>query len=184
MESVPARPSAAEAAAALGDADASRAQLAQAVAPPPWFAVSLGAAIAVHIAATAVGVAEGRPLTLLAGLAAFAAVAGVQLARFRRRNGLWLGGFASRVVFGTGAASSTSYAAALAAAIWAAWASEPWLVAVCAIAGGTAYARGGRRWMRAYRAQPAVHARGESLAWRAALTVATVAGVVLLVLNR
>ena len=184
MESTPKGPTAAQAAAALADADASRARLAQGVAMPSGFAASLGAAIAVHLAATAVGVAEGRPWTLAAGLAVFAAVAGVQLVRFRRRNGLWLGGFASRVVLGTGAAASASYAAALACAIWAAYAGQGWLVAGCSIAGGAAYAISGNRWMSGYRAQPSLHARGESPAWLALASTAALAGVVLLVLNR
>jgi hypothetical protein len=184
MESRPERPSAADAAAALADADAVRARVAAGVAVPSWFAAFLGAAIATHIATTAVGVTEGRPWVLGAGLAMFAAVAGVQLARFRQLNGLWLGGFASRVVLGTSAAASCSYAVALAATIWAASAAQGWLVALCSIAGGAAYAMSGHRWLRGYRAQPWRHARGESPAWLALLAAAALAGVVLLVLNR
>lgn len=183
MESSPGRPTPAEAAAALTDADASRARLASGIAVPPWFAASLGVAIAVQIAMTAVGLAEGRPWTLVAGLAIFAAAAGVQLTWFRRRNGVWLGGLASRVVLGTGVAASASYAIALAAAVWAAYGSHGWLVALCSIAGGAAYALSGDRWLRAYRAQPARHARGESAAWLALAAVAAVAGLLLLVLN-
>jgi hypothetical protein len=123
-----------------------------------------------------------RPWTIAAGLAVFAAVAGLQLVRFRRRNGLWLGGFASRVVLGTGTAASASYAAALAAAIWAAYAGHGWLVALCSIAGGAAYAAGGSRWLRSYRAQPAAHARAGTPAALALLTTAALAGAVLLVL--
>ena len=85
---------------------------------------------------------------MVAGLAVFAAVAGVQLARFRRVNGVWLGGFASRVVLGTGTAASVSYAAALAAAIWAAFGDHWWLVALWSAVGGAAYALSGRRWMQ------------------------------------
>jgi hypothetical protein len=107
----------------------------------------------------------------------------VQLARFRRLNGVWLGGFASRVVLGTGPAASLSYVIALGAAIWAAYDARWWLVALWAIAGGAAYALSGRRWMDAYRARPAVHWRGESAAWLALLGVAAFAGLALLLLN-
>jgi hypothetical protein len=184
MESTPGRPSAAEATAALAEADALRARVAHGVAMPSWFAASLGAAIATHIATTAVGVTEGRPWLLAAGLATFATVAGVQLARFRQLNGLWLGGFATRVVLGTGAAASASYALALAASIWAGYAAQGWLVALCSIAGGAAYAISGRRWLRTYRAQPSLHARGESPVWLALLAAVACAGVVLLLLSR
>jgi hypothetical protein len=183
MESSPGRPTPAEATAALADADESRARLARGIVVPPWFAASLGVAIAVQLATTAVGIADGRVWTLVAGLALFAAVAGVQLARFRRRNGVWLGGLASRVVLGTGMAASLSYAAALAAAVWAASAEQWWLTVLCAIAGGAAYALRGLRGLRAYRAQPARHARGESLGVLALIALAAVAGLLLLLLG-
>ena len=143
----------------------------------------MGTAIAVQLATTAAGLGDGDLWTLTAGLAVFATVAGVQLVRFRARNGVWLGGFASRVVLGTGTAASASYAIAPAAAIWAAYAGRWWLVALCAIAGGAAYALGGRRWMEGYRAHPALHGRGESIAWLALLAVGSVAGLVLLAAN-
>ena len=179
----PYRPTPAEAAAALSEADASRARVADAITMPSWFDASLGAAVAVHLAATAVGVAEERIGTLAAGLAVFAAVAGVQLVRFRRLNGVWLGGFASRVVFGTSPAASISEAAGLAGAIWAAYAEAWWLVALCSVAGGVGYALSGRRWLRAYRAEPEDHARGESPALLALVVAIAVAGIVVLVLN-
>ncbi len=182
MESPLDRPTVAEAAAALTDADAARARLAGGVVTPPGFTVSRAAAIAVHIATTAHGVADGQPWTLAAGLAIFTVVAVVQLARFRQVNGVWLGGFASRVVLGSGAAASVSYAAALVATIWAASVGAWWLVALCAIGGGAAYALSGRRWMRGYRAEPSLHARGESPAWLALLAATALAGLALLVL--
>ena len=111
-------------------------------------------------------------------------MAALQLARFRRLNGVWLGGFASRVVLGTGAAASLSYAAALGFAIWAAldglWAP----MVLASIAGGGAYALSGRRWLRTYRTEPAVHGRGESAAWLAAVALVAIAGLALLVLER
>jgi len=155
---------------------------------------SLGVAITVQIATAAVGLARGAPFgelrsqeiaawwPLVAGVALFVAVAAVQLLRFRQLNGVWLGGFVSRVVLGTGTLASASYVVALAAAIWAAYGGRWWLAAVCSILGGAAYALSGRRWMRAYRAQPAVHGRGEPALWLALLTSAAIAGLVLLLL--
>jgi hypothetical protein len=183
MESTPPRPTAAEAAAALADAESSRRTLAGRIVAPSWFFTSMGAAIAVQIATTAAGLGDGKLWALAAGLAVFAAVAGVQLARFRALNGVWLGGFASRVVLGTATGASASYALALAAAIWAAYAGHGWLVALWAAIGGAAYALSGRRWLYRYRADPAAHARGESLAWLAMLSVAALAGLAMLALN-
>ena len=77
-------------------------------------------------------------MAVVAGVAVFAAVAGVQLARFRRLNGVWLGGFTSRVVLGTATAASVSYAVALGAAIWAAYGERWWLVALWSSVGGAA----------------------------------------------
>jgi hypothetical protein len=180
MESTPSR---AEASAALAAAEASRTALASEIAMPTWFSTSLAAAITVQIATTAVGLGRDLPWLLALGVVLFGAVAAVQLARFRALNGVWLGGFASRVVLGTGHLTSLAYAAALGFAIWAAFGEHLWLVAVCSLAGGVAYALSGRRWLRTYRAAPALHGRGESAAWLAALSVTAVAGLALLVLH-
>ncbi|HEX8104074.1 MAG TPA: hypothetical protein VF533_15755 [Solirubrobacteraceae bacterium] len=182
MESAPHRPTAEEASAALADAEATRATLADRIATPSWFFVSLGVVIAAQIAAAAAGLGD-EPALVVAGLAVFAAVAGVQLARFRRLNGVRLGGFASRVVLGSATAASVSYTVALGAAIWAGSAGRWWLVALWSVAGGAAYTLSGRRWMRRYRGDPAAHARGESLAWLALAAVAALGGVGLLVLG-
>ncbi|MGH3055502.1 MAG: hypothetical protein ACRDL7_11055, partial [Gaiellaceae bacterium] len=72
MENTPERPNAAEASAALNDAEASRATLAQRISTPSWFFTSIGAAIAVQIATTAVGLAETSPWTLAALVAGIA----------------------------------------------------------------------------------------------------------------
>jgi hypothetical protein len=183
MESSRPQPTAAEAAAALSAAESSRAGLAGRIVTPSWFFTSMGVAIAVQIATTAAGLGNGDGVGLAAGLALFAVVAGVQLARFRRVNGVWLGGFASRVVLGTGTAASVSYAIALATAIWAATGAHWWLVALCSASGGAAYALSGRRWMRTYRAAPAVHGRGESALWLALLLLVAVAGLVVLAIE-
>jgi hypothetical protein len=184
MESPHDPPSPADGASALREAEASRAALAGGIAVPPGFSLSLGAAIAVQIATTAVGLGDDRPWVLIGGLVLFAVVAAVQLAWFRAANGVWLGGLASRVVLGTGTTASLSYMAALSVALWAAFAGRWWMVAVCAVVGGAAYALSGVRWLRAYRTQPALHARGESAAALSLLTLVALAGLALLVLER
>src|SRR3954465_1394447 len=192
MESTPRRPTAEEASAALLDAEATRASLADQIATPSWFFVSMGVAIAAQIASVAVGLGDkhaldagevGTPWLVAAGLAVFAAVACVQLARFRRLNGVWLGGFASRVVLGGATAASVSYPMSLGAAIWAAYGERWWLVALWSLVGGMAYTLSGRRWMHTYRGDPAAHARGEWLARLALVTTAAVGGLVTLALN-
>lgn len=180
-------PTPAEAAAALADAEGSRARLVHDLVLPSWFHVSISAAIAVQIATTALGLASDHTwahLLLVIGLVGFALAAGVQLVRFRRLNGVWLGGLASRVVFGTATAASATYAAAFAASVWAACAGAWWLVPLCAAAGGVAYGLSGRRWVRIYRDDPAAHGRGESIAWLATLIVFAIAALVLLVVER
>jgi hypothetical protein len=183
MESKPHRPTAAEASTALLDAEAARTTLADQVVTPSWFFVSMGVAIAVQIAATATGLGDDAPWLVAAGFAVFAVVAGVQLARFRRVNGVWLGGFASRVVLGTATAASVSFAVALAAAIWAAYGDHWWLVALWSGLGGAAYALSGARWMQSYRGDPATHARGESLAWLVLVIAAAITGLAMLAIN-
>lgn len=165
----------------MAGAEASRARLAERIVTPSWFSASLGAVIAIQIATTAVGLVEERPWILVAGLVLFAIAAAAQLARFRRQNGVWLGGFVSRVVLGTGTAASLSYVVALGLAIWAAFGEAWWAVALCSIAGGVGYAVSGRRWLRTYREEPAVHGRGEPALWLAVLTIAALAGLVALV---
>ncbi len=187
MESAPKPhvPTAAEASAALNDAESARATLAQSAKMPSWFFASLGAAVALQIASTAVGVADPSSWKLAAlasGIAVLIALAGVQLARFRHLNGVRLGGLVSRVVLGTGTLASASYAIAAVAAILGAFDKRWWLVATASIIGGTLYAVNGRRWLRAYRTEPALHAREESLTWLALLTVAALAALALLLL--
>ena len=86
-------------------------------------------------------------------------------------------------MLGTGWLASVSCTAALGAAIWAGYGSRWGLVVLCALAGGGAYAYSGRRWMRTYRAEPAVHGRGESAAWLVGLCVVAGAGLALLLIN-
>ena len=196
MESTDHRPSANEASAALDDAVASRAMLVRHLRTPPLFFTSIGVAIALQIGLTAVALTwsvgaggitslSGWSLAVfVAGVAILLAVAGVQLAAFRRLNGVWIGGLLSRVVLGTGAIASSAYVLALLAAIWAGIESQWWLVVACSIVGGAAYALGGRRWFEAYRAEPARHARGVSKAMVWLAGGVALAGLALLVIYR
>ena len=170
--------------------------LAQRIRTPPWFFTSIGFAIAAQIALTAVAISwsvsesgisaisTGTLAAFAAGVAVLFAVAGVQLAAFRRLNGVWVGGLLSRVVLGTGALASGAYIVALGAAIWSAIDAQWWLVATCSIVGGAGYALAGRRWFDAYRAEPARHARGESVVMLGLAGVAALAGLGLLLIYR
>ena len=92
----------------------------------------------------------------------FGLVAVVQVHRFRRLNAVRSSGFVSRAVLGTAAAASWGEAAGLAAAVAAALHDLWWLVGVSAVAGGVIYSLSSRRWLRAFRADPAGQATGES----------------------
>lgn len=168
------------------DAEASRAHLAGTLVLPSFFYAAIGGAVAVQIATSAVSITDDRvwaPVRL-AGVALFVLVAAVQLVRFRQLNGVRLGGLASRVVLGSATPAFISYALGLGASAWAALNRMWWLAAVCAVAGGAAYALSGRRWWGRYRGDPASHSRGESAGWIAILGAVAVAGLVLLVLWR
>jgi hypothetical protein len=172
-----------EAAAALAEAERSGARLAADLRLPRYFHRSLAIAISLQIATTALGVAIEETwahAVLGAGVLVFVLVAGALLVSFRRTNGAWVGGLASRVVFGSGSLASTTYCLALGAAVWAAFAGAWWLVGVAALAGGVGYAISGERWLRAYRADPAAHSRGESAGMLAAIGALALAGLVLL----
>jgi len=173
-----------EAAAALAEAERSGARLAADLRLPRFFHQSLAIAIAVQIATSALGVAIDATwarIVLGVGVLVFVVVACALLVSFRRTNGASVGGLASRVVFGSGNLASTTYCLALGAAVWAAFAEAWWLVGVAALAGGVGYAVSGARWLRAYRADPAAHSRGESTAVLAAIAAFALAGLVLLV---
>lgn len=185
MENTAGLPSPDDASAALADAEASRIQLAGSLALPSHFFASIGVAITAQIATAAVGVTRQDAWAAslaFAGVGVFILVAVIQLARFRRLNGVWLGGLAGRSVLGTATSSWLSYALALGGAVWAGFDEVWWLVAVCSVAGGVAYALSGRHWMRVYRQDPAGHGRGESVWQLAALGAIAVAGLVVLVI--
>ncbi len=153
---------------------------------PSWFYTSIGLATVVQTATTAVGVADQSSAGIglaAVGLVPFVFVAVIQLVRFRRLNGVWVGGLASKVIFGTDATASTAHLLAMGAAIWAAFEQRWWLVGLCAIAAGVGYALCGVRWMRSYRGDPAAHSKGESALLLGALIVLLSAGAVLLVVD-
>ena len=176
-----------EAAAALHDADESRDRIVGDLKLPPFFHTSIGVAIAAQIVTGAIGIAQqdsaGMTLVVI-GLVVFYGVGAAQLVAFRRRNGVWLGGLMSRVVFGTATLASTVYAAAFGAATWAAFYDLWWIVAVSAVVGGGGYVVSGVRWMRTYRQDPVRHGRGESLLMLGLLAFSIVALGLLLVLER
>jgi hypothetical protein len=184
MESSPKPPTHDEAAAALTQAEATRARFAGDIVLPPWFVASIGAAISVQIATTALGLANRTPWLIATGVAVFAIVGVLQLLRFRQLNGVWLGGLAGQVVLGSRTVTSLSYAAALTVAIWAAFGARWWLMAPASLLGGAGYALAGRHWMRAYQGAPHEFGRGESAAWLTAVSAVAIAGIVVLVLGR
>jgi len=184
MESSSALPNPDDAAAVLDDAERSRSELVGEIVLPSRHHAWIGAAVAVQIATAAVGVVVNAPwgfAVLAAGALVFVVVAGVQLQHFRKQNGVWLSGFASRNVFGSSISASIGYAAGLASALAAGYAGLWWLAGVCAIGGGLAYALAGRRWWRRYRHNPAGNAHGESALLLAILVLLAVVGAVLLV---
>lgn len=125
----------------------------------------LAVAVAIQIGTAGVGIARQSiaGLGLVgAGLLTFAGLAAVILWRFRRLNGASIGGLTSRAVLGTSNLSSLVYGSALAAATWASFEAEWWLVGLAAVAGGVGYAAAARRWWAAYLRDAAAHARGDS----------------------
>jgi hypothetical protein len=87
-------------------------------------------------------------------------------------------------VFGTAATASLAEGVSLVAGYAAAVRELWWLVALISVAGGVVYVLSGRRWLRAYRQEPARLGAGESTLWLALVVGLAVAGLVLLVLNR
>jgi hypothetical protein len=167
-----------EARAAIADAESARARLASGLRLPSFFHGSVGVSIAVQIATSATGIAAQETwgiVLLCGGLVVYALVPAVQLARFRRLNGAWVGGLASQVLLGTVGLASLFYLAAFGLATWAALVGADWLVPIAAVAGGAAYTWSGRRWWRRYQGSPAENSRGENA------VVLAVAGVLALV---
>ncbi len=172
---------------ALRDAERARDEWAEAVVLPPGHDLAIGAAVAVQIATTAIGLfvdASWARWMLAGGVLLFGVVAAVQLWRFTRLNGVRVRGFAAKVVFGSAVTASFGYAVAAVVAYVAAAQGLWWLTGVAAVCGGVVYVLSGRRWLRAYRQEPARLGAGESALWIALAAALAVAGLVLLVLER
>jgi hypothetical protein len=184
MENEPVRPPTRdEASLALAGALGARRRLAESLVLPSYFFSSLGVVIAAQLATSAVGLtSQDRRgwLVVVSGWIALVVVAGIQLARFRRLNGVRVAGLTHRVVLGTGNEAAVSYGTALAAGIWSALEGVPWLVLCSSLAGGVAYAWSGQRWWQAYRGDPATHGRRESRVYLAGASVLALVGAVLL----
>lgn len=171
----------------MADAESARTRLAGSLRLPSYFYSSIGVAIAVQIGTGATGVADQETwgvVVLAGGVLVFVLVAVVQLARFRRVNGAWVGGLASQVLLGTAGLASATYVAAFALATWAALAGAAWLTPIVAVAGGAAYAWAGRRWWRRYQGAPAEHSRGEQAVVLVAAVVVALVFLVALVALR
>lgn len=172
-----------DARADLAAADLARDRLTGGLNLPRGLHPLLACAVAIQIGTAAVGIAEQTAAglgLLLVGLGVFLVVAMWMLHRFRRMNGVRVDGLAGRVVLGTGTTSSTAYLGGFAAATWAAFESQWWLVGLAAVIGGVGYALGARQWWDAYRADPATHARGASPQMLTVLALVAALGFVVL----
>lgn len=163
----------------LAGADQARLRLTTGLRLPPGLYPVLATAVAVQLGSAAYGIAAQTVAGLavvLAGLAVFLSAAALMLHQFRRINGVRVEGFASQIVLATGASPSLIYFGAFAGGVWAAFASQWWLVAVAAVVGGVGWALGARQWWHAYRHDPATHARGVSPRMLGALAVVACLG--------
>jgi hypothetical protein len=183
MENMPASPNPDDLRAALAGADQARERLAAGLRLPAGLLPALTIAIAVQLGTAAYGIASHTATGLtvaLAGVAVFLGVTAFTLHQFRRINGVRVDGLANQIVLGTGATSTLVYVGAFGAATWAAFASQWWLVALAAVAGGLGYSLGVRRWWNAYRHDPATHAGGVTPRTLAALAALACLGLVAL----
>jgi hypothetical protein len=174
--------------AALDDAERARDALATSVEFPRGHDLAIGAAITIQLATAAFAPWASDDVWALAalvgGVLLFGLVAGLQLWRFTRLNGVRVGGYVSQVLGGTATLASFGYTVSMLVAMLAAFRELWWLVGLAAIAGGVVYVLSGRRWLRAYRREPTRRAFAESVLYFAVLGLLAVAGLVLLVLNR
>lgn len=162
MESDATRFSPADPAGALDAADQARRQLVGRLRLPAGSYPLLVTSAAVQLGTAAYGIATQTTVGLavaLGGAALFLGVTALLLHRFQQLNGVRVDGLAHQMVLAAGASTSLVYLGALAAGIWAAFASIWWLVAVVALVGGVGCALGVRRWWGAYRHDPVAHTR-------------------------
>ncbi|NUU18607.1 hypothetical protein HP550_15225 [Cellulomonas humilata] len=179
MESNPTHPDPDDARATLAMADEARGRLTAGLRLPPGFLVVFAAAVAVQLGTAAYGIAAQTVAGLavvLAGLAVFLGGSALLLHRFSQVNGVRVDGLVSQIVLAAGASASLVYLGALAAGIWAAFASRWWLVVLAAVVGGVGCALGTRHWWRTYQHEPAAHARGASPRVLALLAVVACVG--------
>lgn len=163
----------------VATADQTRQRLAHGLRLPVGLRPATAAAVAVQVATAAYGIAQQTTAglaVLLAGLAVFLLVGALMLHRFRQLNGVRLDGLASQLLLGSGTLTSLTYLASLAAATWAGFASQWWLVAVAAVLGGVGYALGTQRWWQAYRQDPVTQAPGASPRVLAGLVAVAILG--------
>ena len=168
----------------LAAADAARERLTSGLHLPGGLHPALAVSVALHIGTAAAGIAAQTTAGMVllgAGLVAYLGVAGWALLRFRQINGVRVDGFSSQIVLWTGAVAGGTYVGAFAAATWAAFESQWWIVVLAAAVGGVGYAWGARQWWRAYLADPARHAPGSTPVVLALLTLSAVVGMVVLV---
>ena len=174
-------------AAALRDAEQARDELAGSVVFPRGHDLAIGAAVAVQIATSALGMYVDEPWALWAlagGVLLFGLVAALQLWRFVRLNGVRIRGFASKVIFGSAIDRVLRVRRRPGRRVRRGGQHLWWLTALAALGGGVVYVLSGRRWLRAYRREPARLGASESILWVALAVVLAVAGLVLLVLGR
>ncbi|ADB49028.1 hypothetical protein [Conexibacter woesei] len=127
---------------------------------------------------------ESWPALLgLGGVAVFCLAAGMQLLRFRQRNGVWLGGFLHQATLGFTWEASVGYGAMFTAAVVAANAGSWWLVGIFAGCGGIVWSACSVRWMRRYRAgsTPASAAAGARATVALSIGLAVLAAALLIV---
>ena len=186
MESISAVPS--DPATDLAAAESARSRLTGSLRLPSWFHTSLGVAVAVQIGTTAYGLSDKasgpRLVAVAVGALVFAAVTGVLWLRFRRLNGVRVGGLFSRALMGTSNGAALAETAGVGAAVWAAMVGQWWLAALASVAGGVGYAVSARLWWRDYQRDPVTHARGDSRAMLVVVGVSAVAGLVALLVLR
>ena len=171
----------------LRDAERARDELAASIALPRAHDGIIGTCVALNVMSFAIATVVDEPWAfgcLVVQLVLWWLVALVEMWRFSRLNGVRVSGYAHKVVLGNTPMAAVGFFAALGAAHLAGAQGLWWLVGVTAVAGALVWVHGGRRWLRAYRADAGrLGAPKETGPWMLALaTVLAVAMGVLVVL--
>ena len=184
MESMSALPS--DPAAELAAAESARQRLAGSLRMPSWFYTWLGFATAVQIGGVAYGLSDQasgpRLVAVAVGMLVFAVVAAVLWLRFRRLNGVRVGGLFSQALMGNTNRAALAETAGVGAAVWAALSGHWWLAGLASVAGGVGYAVSARLWWRDYQREPAAHAHGYTRVTLVVLGLAALAGLAALLI--